>query len=133
MPPAISRLFFVALISGLFLTVSPVRAADEAAPKVLTKTEFKAVAVEGLTKANGTSRDEAAHRFDTIMDSARAYEAKGNLGRQVRIGYGHYEKSKNIRKKHASMVLSVFTAAKVGNISEKEAEAMLSAWPQAAN
>lgn len=118
---------------GLAPCVSFAHAADGASPKVLSKTEFKAIAVEGLKKANGTSSDEAASRFDTIMDSARAFEGKGNLARQVRIGYGHYEKSKNIRKKHASMVLSVFTDAKVANISEKEAEAMLSAWPQGAN
>jgi hypothetical protein len=106
------------------------RAADEPAPKVLTKAEFQAVAVEGLKKANGISSAEAAQRFEQIMDTARTFDGSGNLARQVRTGYGHYEKSRNIRKKHASMVLSVFTQAKVADLSEKEAAAMLSAWPK---
>jgi hypothetical protein len=115
---------------GLLAGAPAARAADEPSPKVLTKAEFKTMAVEGLKKANGTSSEEAAQRFETIMASARTYAGKGNLARQVRTGYGHYEKSKNIRKKHATMVLSAFTAAKVGGISQKEAAAMLSAWPQ---
>ena len=121
---------FVCLAVGLGLFAPAVRAADEASPKVLTKAEFQAMAVEGLKKANGTSSSAAAQRFEKIMDSARTFEGKGNLARQVRTGYGHYESSKNIRKKHATMVLSAFTSAKVANISEKEAAAMLSAWPQ---
>lgn len=121
---------FLCVVVALGVSASITRAADEAAPKVLTKAEFQAVAVEGLKKANGISNEEAARRFETIMDTARTFDGSGNLARQVRTGYGHYEKSKNIRKKHASMVLSVFTQAKVANISEKEAAAMLSAWPR---
>ncbi len=120
----------ICLAVGLGLCAVPQDArADDADPKVLTKAEFQAVAVEGLKKANRTSAEEAAQRFQAIMNGARSFEGKGNLARQVRTGYGHYENSRNIRKKHAAMVLSVFTQAKVANISEQEAAAMLSAWP----
>jgi len=115
---------------GLFAGAPAARGADEASPKVLTKAEFRAMAVDGLKKANGTSSAEAVQRFEKIMNSARTFAGRGNLARQVRTGYGHYAKSKNIRKKHAAMVLSAFTSAKVANISEREAAAMLSAWPQ---
>jgi hypothetical protein len=118
------------LCAGLVLFAgSVVAAAETTDPRVLTKAEFQAVAVEGLKAANGISREEAANRFREIMEAARTYPGKSKLARKVRTGYGHYEESRNIRKKHVKMILGVFTDAQVAAISAKEADAVLSAWP----
>ncbi|MGE4064959.1 MAG: hypothetical protein AB7E79_16460 [Rhodospirillaceae bacterium] len=116
------------IATGLCLAGGPLAAADD--PKVLPKAEFKAVAIEALKSANGLSEEKAAQRFDEIMSAARTYPGKSNLAKKVRTGYGHYEKSNNIRKKHAAQILQIFTTAKVAEISQAEAEAVLGAWPR---
>jgi hypothetical protein len=104
--------------------------AAEGDPPVLTKAEFQAVAVEGLKSANGISHAEAAGRFAEILDAARTYPGTNGLARRVRTGYGHYQKSKNIRKKHVEKILEVFATAQVASLSPQEASAVLSAWPE---
>ena len=110
------------------LSFAPALSAAE--EEKLSKAEFNQVAVEGLASAGGMSKERAQKRFNEILDAARTYEGSGNLARQVRTGYGHYEKSKNIRKKHAAQILELFTQAEVASMSQKEADAVLSAWPK---
>lgn len=116
-------------VAGVALLIAaPAAAADD--PGKLTKAEFQAVAIEGLKNANGVSRERAAARLNEILDAAKTYPGSSNLARQVRTGYGHYENSRNIRKNHAQKILKLFADADVAQMSDKEAAAVISAWPQ---
>lgn len=117
------------LSAAVILFAVPDVRAEDADPRVLPKSEFDAMAIESLQSANGVSRERAAKRFADIMEAARTFPGSSNMAKQVRTGHSHYEKSANIRKKHASMILSLFTDAHVADMSPKEANAILSAWP----
>jgi hypothetical protein len=128
------QLLCVAL--GLGLVAAPAmganvdQASQSAGPRVLSKPEFQAVAIEGLKSANGITRERAASRFAEIMEAAENFPGESKLARRVRTGHKHYENSRNIRKKHVATILGLFTTAQVAGISRKEAEGVLAGWPE---